>query len=131
MDTQFGFIGLGLIGGSIARALRETVPSCKITAYSRKPKLSDDLQNALDNKVLDDVVFSLTGLSDCDYIFLFRFNRKKIAEPAVGVYTAPLKSVSVSGDSEHSTVTYDGIAEINLFHKGMSFHCTTANNVIC
>lgn len=70
MDTQFGFIGLGLIGGSIARALRETQASCKILAYSRKPALSEDLQSALETQVLDDVVFSLTELSDCDYIFL-------------------------------------------------------------
>lgn len=70
METQFGFIGLGLIGGSIARALRETEPSCKIYAYSRKPALSEDLRSALDTKVLDNVVFSLTELSDCDYIFL-------------------------------------------------------------
>ena len=70
MDTQFGFIGLGLIGGSIARALREIQTSCKILAYSRKPELSGDLRSALEEKVLDDVVFSLTGLSDCDYIFL-------------------------------------------------------------
>ena len=70
MDTQFGFIGLGLIGGSIARALRETQASCKIQAYSRKSELSEDLRSALEEKVLDDVVFSLSGLSDCDYIFL-------------------------------------------------------------
>lgn len=70
MDTQFGFIGLGLIGGSIARALRETDPSCKILAYSRKPALSEDLGSALKTKVVDDTVFSLTELSDCDYIFL-------------------------------------------------------------
>ncbi|MBQ8799046.1 MAG: prephenate dehydrogenase/arogenate dehydrogenase family protein [Lachnospiraceae bacterium] len=70
MDTQFGFIGLGLIGGSIARALRETTPSCKITAYSRRPELSDDLKNALNTAVLDNVVFSLKELSNCDYIFL-------------------------------------------------------------
>ena len=70
MDTQFGFIGLGLIGGSIARALRETTPSCKILAYSRKQELSDDLKNALDAMVLDNAVFSLEELSDCDYIFL-------------------------------------------------------------
>ena len=70
METQFGFIGLGLIGGSIARALRETEPSCKILAYSRKPALSDDLRSALDIKVLDNVVFSLAELSDCNYIFL-------------------------------------------------------------
>lgn len=70
METQFGFIGLGLIGGSIARALRETEPSCNILAYSRKPALSEDLRSALDTKVLDNVVFSLAELSECDYIFL-------------------------------------------------------------
>ena len=70
MDTQFGFIGLGLIGGSIARALRETAPSCNILAYSRKPTLSEDLRSALEAKVLDNVVYSLTDLSGCDYIFL-------------------------------------------------------------
>ncbi|MBP3618571.1 MAG: prephenate dehydrogenase/arogenate dehydrogenase family protein [Lachnospiraceae bacterium] len=70
MDIQFGFIGLGLIGGSIAHALRETTSSCKILAYSRKSVLSEDLRSALDANVLDDVVFSLDKLSDCDYIFL-------------------------------------------------------------
>lgn len=70
MDTQFGFIGLGLIGGSIARALRETEPSCKILAYSRKPELSDDLRSALEANVLNNAVFSLEELANCDYIFL-------------------------------------------------------------
>ncbi len=70
MDVQFGFIGLGLIGGSIARALRETQPDCKIFAFSRKPELSADLKSALDKKVLDRTVFSLNELSDCDVIFL-------------------------------------------------------------
>ena len=70
MNTQFGFIGLGLIGGSIARALREADSSCRILAYSRRPGLSDDLHRALDANVLDDVVFSLEELAGCNYIFL-------------------------------------------------------------
>ncbi len=70
MDTQFGFIGLGLIGGSIARALREADPSCKILAYERQTELCEDLRAAKEARVLDDVVFSLQGLSSCDYIFL-------------------------------------------------------------
>ena len=31
---HFGFVGLGLIGGSIARAIRKYWPSAVITAYN-------------------------------------------------------------------------------------------------
>ena len=34
-NYHFGFIGLGLIGGSIARALKNVYPDCTITAFSR------------------------------------------------------------------------------------------------
>ena len=34
---HYGFIGLGLIGGSIARGLREKFPACMITAYDLEP----------------------------------------------------------------------------------------------
>ena len=32
-DFTCGFIGLGLIGGSIARALRKFYPECRLLAY--------------------------------------------------------------------------------------------------
>ena len=70
MNIQFGFIGLGLIGGSIARALREIEPSCRIVAYSRKPVLSDDIRSAINANVLDQAVFTVEELKDCNYIFL-------------------------------------------------------------
>lgn len=70
MKKQYGFIGLGLIGGSLARALRETEPDCRIIAYSRKKQLSKDLQGAVDAKVADEVVFSFDAFADCDFIFL-------------------------------------------------------------
>lgn len=70
MNIQFGFIGLGLIGGSLARALRELYPSCRILAYSRRPEPSADLHSALHAKVLDEIVFSLNEFSECNYIFL-------------------------------------------------------------
>ncbi|MCH5272666.1 MAG: prephenate dehydrogenase/arogenate dehydrogenase family protein [Lachnospiraceae bacterium] len=70
MKEQFGFIGLGLIGGSLARALRETYPDCRILAYSRKPELSPDIRGSVEAKVADEVVFSLDAFSGCDYIFL-------------------------------------------------------------
>lgn len=70
MNEQFGFIGLGLIGGSLARALRETFSGCRILAYSRKPELSKDIRGAVDAGVADEVVYSLDAFAECDYIFL-------------------------------------------------------------
>lgn len=63
-----GFIGLGLIGGSIARALRETHPDCIIIAY-------DIRKEAVIQAVNDGVVTTATdsideSFSSCDYIFL-------------------------------------------------------------
>ena len=70
MKTDFtcGFIGLGLIGGSIARALRQAHPSCRILAY-------DPDEASLSMAKRDSVVdFSLSDLderlSSCDYLFL-------------------------------------------------------------
>ena len=34
-QNTYGFIGLGLIGGSLAKALKRTDPSCRILAYTR------------------------------------------------------------------------------------------------
>lgn len=67
-DFTCGFIGLGLIGGSIARALRQFHPHCRILAY-------DINQNALEAAAADGVVdlaLSCVGkeLTQCDYIFL-------------------------------------------------------------
>lgn len=63
-----GFIGLGLIGGSIARALKKSDPDIKIIAY-------DINQNALalakQESIADITAESIDkSFSDCDYIFL-------------------------------------------------------------
>ena len=70
MYKSIGFIGLGLIGGSIARALRECCPNSRIIAYSRKTLLAGDIAEALHANVIDDAVFSLQALSECDIVFL-------------------------------------------------------------
>jgi len=67
-DLTYGFIGLGLIGGSIAKALRNTYPECNIIAYDIK-------KEALDLALNDGVVTIATTSIDntfhnCDYIFL-------------------------------------------------------------
>lgn len=63
-----GFIGLGLIGGSIARALKRSVPDLRIIAYdisretltlAKKEAIADMTANAIDE-----------SFAACDYIFL-------------------------------------------------------------
>ena len=63
-----GFIGLGLIGGSIAKAIRKFYPKCRLLAY-------DLNQNALQSAVSDGVIdMPLSEISEdfssCDYLFL-------------------------------------------------------------
>ncbi len=67
-----GFIGLGLIGGSIARALKKISPDCYLVAYNYRGKdPSGDLQAALNDQILDQVTSALEeGFPDCDLIFL-------------------------------------------------------------
>ena len=65
----FGFIGLGLIGGSLAREIRAHVDDCRIMAYTRTRKTSQD---ALDAGVIDMICSSPADpmLRACDIIFL-------------------------------------------------------------
>ena len=63
-----GFIGLGLIGGSLAKALREKMPEAHLIAY-------DVDQASLDLAVKEGVINMTTSnigdaFTDCDYIFL-------------------------------------------------------------
>ncbi len=63
-----GFIGLGLIGGSLARAFRKSDPSHHIMAYS--PQISETSQ-ALSEGVVNSVCEQNdTAFSSCDVIFL-------------------------------------------------------------
>ncbi len=64
----FGFIGIGLIGGSVAKALRRVYPGCKIIVYNRSAEsrvmaLNDGTANIAAAQV--DNTFN-----ECDYIFL-------------------------------------------------------------
>lgn len=68
MANTYGFIGLGLIGGSIARAIKEKIPGSTIVAYdineqtleiAKKERIADVTTTAIDE-----------NFSSCDYIFL-------------------------------------------------------------
>lgn len=67
-DLCIGFIGLGLIGGSIAKALRLTHPNIKIIAFNRSeaPRLEAKRDGTAD--IVCDCVDNT--FSECDYIFL-------------------------------------------------------------
>ncbi|MCM1187815.1 MAG: prephenate dehydrogenase/arogenate dehydrogenase family protein [bacterium] len=67
-ELTCGFIGLGLIGGSIAKALKEHDRHIKIIAYDTNP---DTLAAASREAVADHVVRVIDeSFSACDYLFL-------------------------------------------------------------
>lgn len=69
MNTKiYGFIGLGLIGGSIARAIREKHPASRIIAYDINETA---LQTALSDGVINEAATTINEqFSCCDYLFL-------------------------------------------------------------
>lgn len=65
---NIGFIGLGLIGGSIAKSLKKSDASIYITAYNRSPQ---PLKDAVADGVVDKAAHEIDGsFYDCDIIFL-------------------------------------------------------------
>lgn len=68
-ELTCGFIGLGLIGGSIARALKEKKGnSVQILAFDPNP---DTLQLALSQQIADQVLSDIDArIKQCDYVFL-------------------------------------------------------------
>lgn len=66
--NTIGFIGLGLIGGSIARKMKLNNPSVKILASARRQETIDKaLSMGLINNTMP---CDITDFSDCDIIFL-------------------------------------------------------------
>ncbi len=70
--TSIGFIGFGLIGGSIAKAMKEKRPEYAICVYNGGAGATKDyLKEALEEGVVDKVETYLDeGLCECDVIFL-------------------------------------------------------------
>lgn len=66
--TTFGFVGLGLIGGSIARAIREKLPQSHIIAFDiNKAALEAALSDGVINVAADAIDETF---APCDYLFL-------------------------------------------------------------
>ena len=68
-QLTIGFLGLGLIGGSIARSIRKNFPSCRIFVYSRRK--NEDLLQGIKDGIISDITYSIDAhFSECDIIFL-------------------------------------------------------------
>ena len=68
---HFGFIGFGLIGGSVAHALREQYPDSELMAYNYYiTKPHPRLELAAMDGILDKITTDLADFADCDCIFL-------------------------------------------------------------
>lgn len=67
--TTFGFIGLGLIGGSLAKAFKRAHPQCRIMAYTRTSATS---AQAFEQHVIDQICTAPDdpSFAECDAIFL-------------------------------------------------------------
>jgi len=66
--TDVGFVGLGLIGGSIARAVRLKRPDIRITAYNRNAAVLDE---ALSDGIIDEKADeSLGAFSKCSLVIV-------------------------------------------------------------
>lgn len=67
-DFKVGFIGLGLIGGSIAKALKHYYPGVRVTAHTRS---AETARYALDEGIIDEACETIdSSYRECDYIFL-------------------------------------------------------------
>ena len=70
MDCKVGFIGFGLIAGSIAHALRESGNNYNIIATSRR---LEPVYKAKEDGVVDDVLDCVDDrFANCDFIILLR-----------------------------------------------------------
>ncbi|MDW2796949.1 prephenate dehydrogenase [Clostridium boliviensis] len=67
-DAVIAFIGLGLIGGSIARGIKRETPETKIMAYMRtRSRLMEAKEDGIVDVILDGIG---NELLECDIIFL-------------------------------------------------------------
>ncbi len=68
MKQKAGFVGLGLIGGSIAKAIRQYYPDCEIIAFDKN---KETLALATQESVIDVAATTIDdNFRQCDYIFL-------------------------------------------------------------
>lgn len=110
-----GFIGLGLIGGSIAKSLRENYPGFYMIAYNHHANgRNESLELAQKEGIINQVTNSLAeGFPECDLVFLCGpviRNQSYLAELATVLKEgAILTDVGSVKGSMHHAVTENGL----------------------
>ena len=65
---KIGFIGLGLIGGSIAKKIKSNHPDCEIIATARRQETITEAYKM--RLISNQKLLPLSSFADCDFIFL-------------------------------------------------------------
>ncbi len=113
-ETTIGFIGLGLIGGSIARGIKRADKNVRIMAYMRtRSKLEQAKEDGTIDVILDGIG---SQLSECDIIFLctpVEYNASYLAmlRPLLKE-GAIITDVGSTKTSIHKTVTEMGMEDV-------------------
>ncbi|MDO4337129.1 MAG: prephenate dehydrogenase [Eubacteriales bacterium] len=115
----FGFIGLGLIGGSIAKAIRKYHPDAHILAFDVN---KDTLAAALSDDTIDAVCEERDDrFQNCDYIFLcapveFNLEYLKYLKSVISPQCIITDVGSVKG------IIHDKIEELDMEHNFIGGH---------
>ncbi|MCM1057689.1 MAG: prephenate dehydrogenase/arogenate dehydrogenase family protein [Firmicutes bacterium] len=118
-ELTCGFIGLGLIGGSIARALKEYDHHIKIIAYDVNP---ETLRLAKQDAVADVTASAIDeSFSDCDYIFLCAPVQKNDGNLAAVKKILPAKCLLTDVGSV-KTAIHSAVREAGLEHCFIGGH---------
>ena len=66
--NKIGFIGLGLIGGSIAKKIKKNHPECTIIATAHRATTITEAYNM--GLISNHSMLPISSFADCDIIFL-------------------------------------------------------------
>lgn len=109
-NFSIGFIGLGLIGGSVAKSVKRIFPDYKVVGYDTDKSA---LNQASDEGTIDVIASDIETVSECNYIFLcapvhYNIEYLKLLKPLISD-TCILSDVgSVKSD------IYDAVKELEL-----------------
>jgi len=118
-DLTCGFIGLGLIGGSIARALKEHDHCIRIVAYDTNP---ETLRLARQDAVVDIAAPAIDeSFSGCDYLFLCAPVQKNDGNLAAVKKILPGKCLLTDVGSVKTTI-HEAVREAGLEHCFIGGH---------